>query len=145
MIASDLPIPQQNAAARKPVSPKRLAANRANAAKSTGPRSAAGKAAAAFNAIKHGVASRASLIRGEDPVELKELSDAMERDLRPRGALQRELVGRIVCICWKLRRVQRAEEYLGQVAVSRQLSGYHAAVELKLPDDWYDLPLPPED
>src|SRR3954452_15831821 len=112
MITSDPPIPPPNAPGPKTISPKRLAANRANAAKSTGPRSAAGKSAAAFNALKHGVASRASLIRGEDPVELKELSDAMERDLRPKGALQRELVGRIVCICWKLRRVQRAEEYL---------------------------------
>src|SRR3954466_9557877 len=126
MIASDLPIPQQNAPGPKTISPKRLAANRANAAKSTGPRSAAGKAAAAFNAIKHGVASRASLIRGECPIELKELSDALERDLRPRGALQRELVGRIICLCWKLRRVQRAEEYLGRVEVSKRLSGYDA-------------------
>src|SRR5690349_17910810 len=108
MIASDLPVPGPTPPASKPISAKRLAANRANAAKSTGPRSEQGKRNAAFNALKHGVASRASLVRGEDPIDLKELSDAMERDLRPRGALQRELVGRIVCICWKLRRVQRA-------------------------------------
>jgi hypothetical protein len=41
----------------KPISPERLAANRANAARSTGPRSPAGKARSAQNARKHGFAA----------------------------------------------------------------------------------------
>ena len=47
-------------------SERRLAANRANAAKSTGPRSSAGKAVARFNAWAHGLAAPASSEPGAD-------------------------------------------------------------------------------
>ena len=52
---------------KKPLSEKQRAANRANAAKSTGPRSAAGKAVSSQNAIQHGLASSAfQVLRLED-------------------------------------------------------------------------------
>jgi hypothetical protein len=94
------------------VSPRKLAANRANAKRSTGPRTADGKAKSAMNAVRHGLASRAALLDGEDPAELEQLARELDADLRPRGALQRELVGRIVGIAWRLRRLARAEERL---------------------------------
>jgi len=51
----------------KRISPARLAANRANAAKSTGPRSAEGKARSAQNALKHGFTGSAfAVTRPED-------------------------------------------------------------------------------
>ena len=57
---------------KKPVSPKRLAANHANAARSTGPRSAEGKARSAQNSRKHGfTASIFAVVRLE---ELDEVS-----------------------------------------------------------------------
>jgi hypothetical protein len=97
-------------AARKPVSARKLAANRANAARSTGPRTREGKARVAMNALRHGLAAHAPLLPGEEPDELEALAAAYQRDLRPRGALEEELVARIVGIAWRLRRVARAEE-----------------------------------
>ena len=47
----------------------RIAANRCNAAKSTGPRTAEGKAIVAQNAVKHGLLAQEVVIKGEDPQE----------------------------------------------------------------------------
>jgi hypothetical protein len=43
---------------RQPISERKLQANRANAKRSTGPRTEAGKAASRKNALKHGILSR---------------------------------------------------------------------------------------
>ena len=60
----------------RPVSPKRLAANRANAAKSTGPRSPEGKARSSQNARKHQfTASTFAVVRLEDLQEIAHLRD----------------------------------------------------------------------
>jgi hypothetical protein len=47
--------------------PAQIAANRANAQKSTGPRTAEGKAASRLNALKHGLDAESLIIPGEDP------------------------------------------------------------------------------
>jgi hypothetical protein len=60
----------------RPVSPKRLAANRANAARSTGPRSPEGKARSSQNARKHVfTASTFAVVRVEDLQEIAHLRD----------------------------------------------------------------------
>jgi hypothetical protein len=53
----------------------RLTANRANARKSTGPRTNEGKAASKLNAVKHGILSREVLVSGEDHQELTALQE----------------------------------------------------------------------
>ena len=61
---------------RRPVSPQRLAANRANAAKSTGPRTPEGKARCSQNARKHVfTGSTFAVIRLEDIQEVGRLRD----------------------------------------------------------------------
>jgi hypothetical protein len=63
----------------KTLSEKQLAANRANAAKSTGPRTAEGKARAALNSRKHSLTAAAvTMLRIEDQGELDNLrADAL--------------------------------------------------------------------
>ncbi len=53
---------------KKPVSERKLEANRANARKSTGPRTPEGKARSSQNAYKHGLLARC-IIPANDPVE----------------------------------------------------------------------------
>ena len=48
-----------------------IRANRLNAQKSTGPRTAEGKAAASQNAAKHGLLAEQVVIKGEDPAEFE--------------------------------------------------------------------------
>jgi hypothetical protein len=66
--------------ARPPLSPRKLAANRANARNSTGPRTAAGKAASACNAYQHGLTGE-SLALPPDPGALPDRADKPEDSL----------------------------------------------------------------
>jgi len=86
-----------------------LTANRANAQKSTGPKTSEGKAASKLNAVKHGILSREVLVTGEDHQELTALQEWFEEDLQPVGPMELMLVGQIVATHWRLRRVLAAE------------------------------------
>jgi hypothetical protein len=97
-------------------SEKRVAANRQNAKKSTGPRSLDGKERARLNAVTHGLTAQTAVLPGEDPAELEALGKSLMRQLKPRGVVQRIVAERVVSLAWKLRRVARAEE-----AVAREM------------------------
>ena len=71
--------------------PRKRAANRANAAKSTGPRTPEGKRQASRNAVIHGLFCRSVLLPGEDAAELQRLRRGIMGRLRPRDALERML------------------------------------------------------
>ncbi|MBZ5585236.1 MAG: hypothetical protein LAQ30_24130 [Acidobacteriia bacterium] len=89
-----------------------IAANRLNAQRSTGPRSAEGKAASRFNALKHGIDARAFVIPGEDPAELEALAADYREQFRPVGPLENFLVETLVHSDWNRRRLTRAQAQL---------------------------------
>src|SRR5262245_35557025 len=68
---------------RSKISPQRLAANRANAMKSTGPRTDEGKAASRLNAMKHGLCALVVPVPGEDQARQDRIRDAWADALRP--------------------------------------------------------------
>ena len=53
--------------------PAQIAANLANSQKSTGPKSADGKARSSRNSFKHGLYSKHLVLPNEDPAELDQL------------------------------------------------------------------------
>ena len=72
---------------RKPASPEQLAANRANAAKSTGPKTPDGKARSSQNALKHGfTASTFAVVRLEDLQEIANLKSDLVAVYQPVNA-----------------------------------------------------------
>jgi hypothetical protein len=95
-----------------PISERKLAANRANARRSTGPRTAAGKRKVSRNAVVHGLTARSALIHGDDEEEFERLARRTFDELQPDGVVQEQLVAEIVNHTWKLRRVPRAETLL---------------------------------
>lgn len=101
-----------------PASEKKIAANRANAARSTGPRTPEGKAKSSMNAVKHGLTARSAVLPGEDRGEREAMARALLRDLAPQGLSQRILAARIVALAWKLRRVAPAEAAAWEVPAS---------------------------
>lgn len=77
--------------------------------KSTGPKTARGKARSSANALSHGILSANLLIEGEDPALYDQLFQALVADLRPVGALELIHVERIATAIWRQRRLIRSE------------------------------------
>ena len=80
----------------------------ADGARSRGPRTVAGKARSARNALKHGLrARRVLLLDREDSAEFRAFATRLQAALMPEGALQESLVSRIVIAAWRSRRAAR--------------------------------------
>lgn len=96
---------------RRMLSPAKLAANRANALRSTGPRTIAGSRAASTNATRHGLsATSVVVIQGvEHEADYEALVADVIADLKPMGAVERLLAERVAQLWWRLRRVLRFE------------------------------------
>jgi len=86
-----------------------IQANRSNAQKSTGPRTAEGKAAASHNAVKHGLLAEQVVIHGEDPEEFDLYREGMLAELAPEGVVEAMLAERAVSLAWRLRRAERLQ------------------------------------
>jgi len=84
-----------------------IQANRSNAQKSTGPRTAQGKAVASQNAVKHGLLAEQVVIHGEDPAQFDLYREGMLADLAPVGGIETMLAERAVSLAWRLRRAER--------------------------------------
>ena len=92
--------------------PAQIQANRLNAKKSTGPRSAEGKAASRFNALKHARDAASLVIPGEDPEALAELTAEYHDRFQPEGPLERYCVETMIHADWLRRRLRRCESEL---------------------------------
>jgi hypothetical protein len=86
-----------------------ITANRANAQKSTGPRSAEGKAASRFNALKHGIDAQSVVLPGEDPAAYDSLAQSYYDSIRPGTPEERSLVDTMIHADWQKRRLQPVE------------------------------------
>ena len=84
---------------------KQKAANRANAQKSTGPKSEAGKSVARMNANKHGLTAKTIVIGDEDPKAFDALRAQLEAEFNPRPGLEADLVERLAINIWRMRRM----------------------------------------
>ncbi len=137
-----------------------MEANRRNAQKSTGPRTAAGREVARMNALKHGlrseeevlgprtgtlngghrtgIRSTAVLVRGAQYQESQEEFDALHArfvaDLEPVGPVEEMLVDQVVTGHWRLRRALRAEA--GEIALSVDEGHWGRNLEEKGPADF---------
>ena len=93
-------------------SQRQFEANRANAKRSTGPRTSDGKARSRMNAVKHGLTAKYIVIGDEDPDEFEALRADLESDFQPSTRLEYELVDRLAGLLWRLRRVPGVEAAL---------------------------------
>jgi len=123
----------------------RIAANRRNAAQSTGPRTLGGKRRVALNAVKHGRdastdawTAKTMLKLGEDPEAWRQRRQELLSDWRPRGVAETMLVEDLANLYWEkawLRRAKAAHQF--QKAESKALERERAA--LRAASEPFDL------
>jgi chemotaxis protein histidine kinase CheA len=92
-----------------PSTPRKIAANRANAQKSTGPRTPDGRARAAQNSLKHGLNSDRVLVPDELYSEFEEFRQALLEEFQPATPDQALLFEHMAAAAWRLRRIRRIE------------------------------------
>jgi hypothetical protein len=92
-----------------PITPAQLAANRANAQLSTGPRTAAGLAKSSKNAVKSGLTGRTVLLPTDDIDEYATFLAGYQHDFAPVGQAECELVQSVADTDWRLRRIRALE------------------------------------
>ena len=92
------------------VSEAQLAANRANAQHSTGPRTAEGKAHSSKNGWKHGLTGQTLVMTERRPRPLQKFSTQIIATLAPAGALEEDLAQSIAMDRWRLNRIKAIEQ-----------------------------------
>ena len=89
-----------------PISEAQLAANRANALLSTGPKSFEGKATVSQNRISHGLTGKFkfNLLGWEDPEQLQQLVTSVYNEQKPTSGSERRLVESMIQHFWLMQR-----------------------------------------
>ena len=90
-------------------SPAQMAANRANAQKSTGPRTAAGKQRSSMSALKHGLAAKTLVLPHEDTVAYEEVRASLYSQYEPATPQECMLVDQLASAWWRTLRVRQIE------------------------------------
>jgi hypothetical protein len=107
-VSQTAPEPENKNLHAAPPSPNhRAQTNRANAQRSTGPRTSQGKLASSRNSLKHGLASAQLMIPGEDPAAFDRLFTALLDEHQPANPTQELLVQEIAQSYWLTQRAIR--------------------------------------
>jgi hypothetical protein len=90
-------------------SPEKIAANRANSLKSTGPKTAEGKDRSRFNRLVHGLRAEVAVIPGEDPQELERRIAVWTIEMGAETEAECSLVETAVQAVWRMERCRKVE------------------------------------
>ncbi len=94
------------------ITASRAAINRANAQRSTGPRTESGKKASSLNALRHGLTGQIVVMPTEDLEAYQRHLLSFSDELRPVGVIELNLVQALADCSWRLNRVAALETNL---------------------------------
>ena len=96
------------------------------------PAEAGGYEIARFNALRHGVLSRYTVLPWEDESEYRALLDALVAEHAPQGPTEEHLVEELAGIFWRKRRLRLAEAAACHRGLARTIAPYHETVTAAL-------------
>ena len=118
-----------------------ILANRQNAQKSTGPKSTEGKAISAKNAVKHGLFSNETVIKGENQADFTLFREKLLDEFNPQGAVETMLAERIVSLGWRLKRIVRIQDQVFDVMIEKdEPSPYQKQLRSMMPKSMREDP-----
>jgi hypothetical protein len=115
----------ENQSEPKKSSARRVAASRANGAKSRGPVTAAGKERSSKNALKHGLASSTIVLTTEDWPNYLKCREAFIQRFQPADDVELDLVEEMVAARWRQQRMWAIES----AAIDDELDAQRAEVD----------------
>src|ERR1700680_1883551 len=90
----------------------RAAVNRTNAAKSTGPRTEAGKQRSSLNALRHGLTGQTVVLPTEYHAAYQRHPQSLLDDCQPKGAIETQIVQSLIDTSWRMNRATAVETNL---------------------------------
>jgi hypothetical protein len=96
----------------------RAAINKANAQKSTGPRTAAGKQRSSLNALRHGLTGQTIVLPSEDLAAYQRHSQSFLAEYQPKGATETQLVQSLLDTAWQVNRAAAVETNLFSLGIT---------------------------
>jgi hypothetical protein len=103
-------------------SDKQLEANRANAQKSTGPKTEAGKKRSSLNAIRHGLTGQVVVLPEEDRQAFNQLLDKTIAELQVRGEHELQLAKTYCMSLWNIQRAMAVQDTMFSLGVMEDLA-----------------------
>jgi len=96
---------------------KQTAANRENAKRSTGPRTAEGKARSSQNALKTGIDAQSEIIRGESREKLEAIIVQLDQEYSPATSAERFQVDVLARCTWLMIRYAKADAQIWEAGM----------------------------
>jgi hypothetical protein len=112
------PRPNGHDRAADPAALHRASVNKANAQKSTGPRTEAGKQRSKLNALRHGLTGHTIVLPTEDHDAYQRHTHGLFDHFQPAGALEQQLVQSLADTSWRLNRVAALETNLFSLGIT---------------------------
>jgi hypothetical protein len=99
------------------LSDAQLAANKANAAFSTGPRTEPGKSRSSRNALTFGLFTLNDFVRENESEDYTKICTSLWTELSPEGTVEEFLTTELMSATWRLRRCRMVEEDLAEITI----------------------------
>src|SRR5690349_6947398 len=99
------------------VSEKRIAANRANAQKSTGPKTPQGKSNSSHNATTHGMLASIAVLRNENPESFDGFVQLHVDRFHPADEIESAILYQMAAATWRTRRMMAVETQMMNTAM----------------------------